>query len=433
MQGTFYSFGNFLRKEYRSKADAEIDAEAGGDAEGDSDVVASTSTATTSAPTESTVQVPPTSSLDTDPRPSTSESSLEPPAKRVRLRPKQVYQDKVADIALATSFLPVSADSLHNTGIPAQYVVKRAGASSQGTSLSACPYTQDCSDPPYMGDLPSCGSHVRKVHLGVCVSCPYCSDQWYYNANGWKKQMRSTHSAVPWYSSQLQVLPPTVMPPPPPALKVVVSSAPKSEPPLASEVQDELSLGDIQLPFSLPAPLPTELLEESIPYVAAPEDDEGTEDLTPEQEEQLLQSGDGPSDLPGDEEWDIKEAEIDLNKAWDEMRAARPELSFQQMKEYVRWQFAPSDLRQFDYAANRSGTLMSRRRKDDSATVNAAQQLMAASVKEPEPLPPLEPGEQPVLKRHAPQQVKVWPRELTGLIWRARKDGDDNEGPTPMS
>ena len=96
-----------------------------------------------------------------------------------------------------------------------------------------------------------------------------------------------------------------VMPPPPPALKVVASSAPKSEPPSASEVQDELSVEDIQLLFSLPAPLPAEPLEESLPYVATPEDDEETEDLTPEQEEQLLQSGDGPSDLPGDEEWDI--------------------------------------------------------------------------------------------------------------------------------
>ena len=100
------------------------------------------------------------STISSDPQPSSSGVLGEPPAKKIRVRPRQAYQDKVADIRSATRCYPSDADSLHNTGIPPQYAVRRAGASGRGTSLYDCPYSDLCSTPPYVGDFPSCGSHV---------------------------------------------------------------------------------------------------------------------------------------------------------------------------------------------------------------------------------------------------------------------------------
>ena len=96
-------------------------------------------------------------------------------------------------------------------------------------------------------------------------------------------------------------------------------------------------------PLPLPEPVSTEPPppKESLPYV-----EEETEDLTPEQEEALLQTGDAPADNPSD---DTDETEEDraINAAWEEMRAAHPEMSYEDMKDYLKHTFAPSDLCQF--------------------------------------------------------------------------------------
>ena len=252
--------------------------------------------------------------------------------------------------------------------------------------------------------------------------------------------MKNEHSMVPWYTSDLRFpLPTTVVPVIPPSdttsATSVAPSVPKDEPSSSTEADLDTKPPSslvLELPLPMPAPLPEEppAPEESLPYVPA---DDDNDDLTQQQEEILLQSSDGPSDLPGDEEWEATEADLDLDRAWNEMRASCPEPSYEQKKEYLRWQFPPSDLRQYDYAVSRGGSLMSRRRKDDSATTQMALQVIAATSQEPEPLPPLELGEEPVLKHHAPQQVKVWPREPTGVIWKASMDDNNDEGPTPMA
>ena len=59
----------------------------------------------------------------------------------VKSRPKITYVDKVSDISMAQGFLPEDKDSLHNTGIPQNYAVRRSGTSSKGRSLYLC----DCS------------------------------------------------------------------------------------------------------------------------------------------------------------------------------------------------------------------------------------------------------------------------------------------------
>ena len=124
-----------------------------------------------------------TSTLATTDEPTTSTS--EPPVKKpIKLRKKVSYQDQCADVQEAIGFLPENAGNLHNTGIPDMFAVRRMGKNDHSTSIYSCPHP-NCSDPPYTGDISGCGSHVRRVHLGHCVSCPYCPDKKYYNADGW--------------------------------------------------------------------------------------------------------------------------------------------------------------------------------------------------------------------------------------------------------
>ena len=158
--------------------------------------------------------------------------------------------------------------------------------------------------------------------------------------------------------------------------------------------------------------------EESLPYV-----EEEAEDLNPEQEEALLQAGDAPADDPSD---DADETEEDraINAAWEEMRVARPEMSYEDMKDYLKHTFAPSDLRQFDFAVNRGGLMVSRYRKDGFASKKAAFALVQASNQPQDPPPPLEPGEEPVRKCTASQMVKVRPKPPTGLIRKANRCED---------
>ena len=373
------------------------------------------------------------SAKSTDPQPSSSGVLGEPPAKKIRVCPRQAYQDKVADIRSAVRHYPSDADSLHNTGIPSQYAVRRAGASGHGTSLYDCTYSHLCSTPPYVGDFPSCGSHVRKVHLGVCLACPYCPEQLYYNGSGWCKHMRAEHPSVPWYSAQLQTPPvaPTetvkqeiVDVPAPPDTKVSTTAPSAAE--VSTSASSTLTLADIMegpipagpLPFPDPVSSEPPPPEESLPYV-----EEEADELTPEQEEALLQAGDAPADDPSD---DTDETEEDraINAAWEEMRAARPEMSYEAMKDYLKHTFAPSDLRQFNFAVNHEGLIMSRYRKDGFASEKAAFALVQAGIQPQDPPPPMEPGEEPVRKRTAPQKVKVWPKLSTGLIWKANRHED---------
>ena len=58
---------------------------------------------------------------------------------------------------------------------------------------------KDCSDNPYLGDLPTCGSHIRRIQLGVCLMCPYCPNKCFYNSRGWRDHMNKKHPSVPWY------------------------------------------------------------------------------------------------------------------------------------------------------------------------------------------------------------------------------------------
>ena len=155
-------------------------------------------------------------------------TSSEQKESKVKSKPKVQYQDKIDDIAATKGFLPVNPLTLHNTRIPLSCHVKRSGSSSKGRSLYVCSYVDECSSPPYVSDLPSTASHVRKHHLGHCIACPYCGAR-YYNANGWCDHMGAKHVGLPWYRTQVNPLIP-VCPafPPDPATGETVISVPPS-------------------------------------------------------------------------------------------------------------------------------------------------------------------------------------------------------------
>ena len=191
-------------------------------------------------------------SASAEPTASTSASSTTPaPTKKpIKIRQKVSYADKCSDVQEAIGFLPEEADNLHNTGVPSLFQVRRSGKNDRGTSLYACPHPE-CSDPPYIGDIAGCGSHVRRVHLGHCVSCPYCPDKKYYNADGWRRHMKEKHNKVPWYSTEIRD---------PPAATAEAEPAPVL--PVVSVVVSE-------------EPKP---LEESLPHVEAPPSDDDNDD-----------------------------------------------------------------------------------------------------------------------------------------------------------
>ena len=158
-----------------------------------------------SDPTQSSVSIPISTPVVAETSSSSQSSVLvrarDPP---VKSRPKGNYPDKVPDILQARGFLPEDKDSLHNTGIPAVYAVRRSGSSDKGRSLYLCPYEDRCGPPPYSGDIASAGSHVRRHHLGHCIQCPYDGNR-FYNGAGWRDHMVAKHSKAPWYRSELGI------------------------------------------------------------------------------------------------------------------------------------------------------------------------------------------------------------------------------------
>ena len=131
---------------------------------------------------------------------STSSKAIE--KKPVSIKPRNVARvDLLENINEAQGFLPFSADTLHTTGIPASLHMSWSDRqTNKGASLYMC-HHKDCSENPYLGDLPTCGSHMRGIHLGVCLMCPYCPNKHFYNSGGWRDHMNKKHPSVPWYGA----------------------------------------------------------------------------------------------------------------------------------------------------------------------------------------------------------------------------------------
>ena len=139
------------------------------------------------------------STQPTTSQPSTSASASAPRVPRVK---KQHFED-LCDLNEAIIMLP-REKSLHETGIPDDMLPSRDKVyrTAKGGSLYICKHPK-CADRPYSGDLPGYGSHFCRVHLGICLGCPYCPDRRYWNSTGWLKHMKKKHAETLWYGSQI--------------------------------------------------------------------------------------------------------------------------------------------------------------------------------------------------------------------------------------
>ena len=331
--------------------DTESESEAGDDA-------ASTSTTTTTTAEPST---------------STGATSEAPAKKPVKIKQKASYSDKCVDVQEAVGFLPENSGTLHNTGIPEQFAVRRVGKNEHGTSIYSCPHPE-CSDPPYTGDISGCGSHVRRVHLGRCVSCPYCPDKKYYNADGWRRHMREKHNKAPWYSGELQS---------------------PSEPAASSTSSADPAIPEI--PVSLwkdeEAPADTLPHEETLPDDStSPDDDKDPPKVRP------------------------------LTPSAEEIR--------EQMK------FLPSDTRDYDYCTHSTGhpaapVITSRYRRFDTPdeSQEAAQALVSSTLSE---VPQPEPGETPLQRKRRKVDPSLQIEVTRSIHWKPspKRDPDDDVPPS---
>ena len=252
---------------------------------------------------------------------STSQTSA---SSKPKIKPKTKLPDVVSSVDDAEGFIPRSFDDLHTTGIPREVKMRRSGTTtSKGSSLYICPHPT-CGSTPYIGDLYGCSSHLRRVHYGTCLACPYCPSQKYYRVSGWKKHMASKHPTVPWYRAPETTEASLMLK----SLQEEIAASQEAE--FRLPMQEEIST------VPLKPTVVEEPPEESLPYTVDVE--EGDEvvvslQIAPEEEQKLL------GDV--EEEEDVPSSQIPRS-------TADPEAS------------AIEDTQQYEYARNVQGTMESR-------------------------------------------------------------------------
>ena len=105
----------------------------------------------------------------------------------------------------AIRMYPANENTVNETGIPAHLQVKHEQRTTgKGGSVYLCLH-EKCQTPTFWAQSPAgLYSHVRRKHLGVVISCPYCPDKLYWNSKGWKSHMEHQHRRLPAYGSALQ-------------------------------------------------------------------------------------------------------------------------------------------------------------------------------------------------------------------------------------
>ena len=266
----------------------------------------------------------------------TSQDPVATETSRPVLKSKPTWPDHAPTIDLAEACVPTSLANIHHTGIPSGVSCKRSEkTTSRGESLYIFPH-KDCGSTPYVGDLQGCGSHLRRVHYGTCLVCPFCPNQHYYRVDGWKSHMSAKHAQVVWFGT-----------------------------PEATQVS--LMLSAMQEEATLPAPDPTPALPEvevkvlTDPTPLTPDTMEDTgevpSELTPEQEQELLAGEESSQDTPRPPTPDDRT----LLKATS---------------------FAPSYLQQWEYSSSVRSSIMSHHPKGG----DLSKDLAIAMVKEDIPL-----------------------------------------------
>ena len=317
-KGTGFDPFDFLDAAPAIKAPLDL-----GDTDSDDDAASSISlgSVSTTASTASSISVSPADAAQA----STSQTSA---PSRPKLKPKAKLPDAVSSVDDAEGFVPRSFDDLHSTGIPREVKMRRSGTTtSKGSSLYICPHPT-CGSTPYIGDLYGCSSHLRRVHYGTCLACPYCPSQKYYRVSGWKKHMASKHPTAPWYGASETTQ----------ALLMLKSLQEEISAPTTATQEVEFCLPTQEEISTVPLK-PTveeEPPEESLPYTVDVE--EGDEvvislNIALEEEQKLL--------------GDVEEKE-DVPLSHTPSSAVDPEAS------------VTGDTRQYEYARNVQGTMESR-------------------------------------------------------------------------
>ena len=214
-----------------------------------------------------------TASLDVE----ASTSNAPTPAPRPVPKAKHVLPDKLPAVESTDGCIPTSLADIHHTGIPLGVSCKRSGkTTARGTSLYICPHA-DCGATPYVGDLYGCSLHLRRVHYGTSIMCPYCPNQKYYRASGWKNHMSSKHATAPWFGASEQTQASLMLA----AIQEDIDTPSSSQQPPAPEfrlpTQEEISTVPLNPSTEEAAP------EESLPFTQDLE-----EELSPKQEQELL-------------------------------------------------------------------------------------------------------------------------------------------------
>ena len=229
-------------------------------------------------------------------------TSQKPAPSRPKLKPKAQFPDVVSSVEDAEGFIPRSFADIHSTELPREVQIRWSGTTtSKGSSLYICPHPS-CGSTPYIEDLYGCSSHLRRVHYGTCLACPYCPNQKYYRVSGWKKHKASKHKTAPWYgaskTTQASLILKSVQE------EIVAPAIAAEQAPTATATQKAEFRLPSQEEISTVPLKPTvveEPPEESIPYTVDVE--EGDEvvislNLAPEEEQKLLGDVEDKEDVP---------------------------------------------------------------------------------------------------------------------------------------
>ena len=220
-----------------------------------------------------------------------STSSAPTPAPRPVPKAKHVLPDKFPAVEFTEGCIPSSMAEIHAAGIPSGVACKRSGkTTARGASLYICPHA-DCGATPYVGDLYGCSSHLRRVHYGTSLMCPYCPAQKYYRASGWKSHMSSKHTTAPWFGASEPMQASLMLA----AIQedLDVDAPPSSQQMLAPDVrlptQEEISTVPLNPSTEEAAP------EESLPFTQDLEDEP-----SPEEAQELLATEEEEETAPDD-------------------------------------------------------------------------------------------------------------------------------------
>ena len=349
-KGTGFDPFDFLDAAPAIKAPLDL-----GDTDSDDDAASTVSLASTStaASTTSAIKV---SSADAA-QASTSQASA---PSRPKLKPKAKLPDVVSSVDDAEGFIPRSFEDLHSTGLPREVKMRRSGTTtSKGSSLYICPHPT-CGSTPYIGDLYGCSSHLRRVHYGTCLACPYCPSKKYYRVSGWKKHMASEHPTAPWYGAPETTEASLMLK----SLQEEISAPPAATQEVEFRLPSQKEISTVPLkPAAVEEPP-----EESLPYTVDVEEGDDvivSLNIAPEEEQELLGDVEGEKEVP---------------PSHDPSSADDPEAC------------VVDDTREYEYARNVQGTMESRYlksgRSSSTPTTASDKPKRLSSSTDPSGLPP---------------------------------------------